>query len=100
MCPLRLILIFLSATLAGFLVLKNLKSQPQILEDHSQDSLNPTSSESSPQPPPTATSLNNKVWGAIGTGFWTCVDMASGRYLWRNLVSSSSSSSSTSKRTN
>ncbi|KAF5954359.1 hypothetical protein HYC85_007215 [Camellia sinensis] len=53
MCPLRLILIFLSATLAGFLVLKNLKSQPQILEeDHSQDSLNPTSSESSPNHPP------------------------------------------------
>ncbi|KAL7247196.1 hypothetical protein ACSBR2_002166 [Camellia fascicularis] len=97
MCPLRLILIFLSATLAGFLVLKNLKSQPQMLEeDHSQDSLNPTSSESSPQPPPTTTSFNNKVWGAIGTGFWTCVDMASGRYLWRNLISSSSSS----KRTN
>ena len=29
MCPLRLILIFLSATLAGFFVLRNLKSQPQ-----------------------------------------------------------------------
>lgn len=27
-------------------------------------------------------------------GFWTCVDMASGRYLWRNLVSSDSSTAS------
>lgn len=43
MCPLRLILIFLSATLAGFFVLKNLKSQPQILEDPSEDSANATS---------------------------------------------------------
>ncbi|KAL6955366.1 hypothetical protein U1Q18_020678 [Sarracenia purpurea var. burkii] len=96
MCPLRLILIFLSATLAGFFVLKNLKSHPEIREDLSYDSLNPTS-ESSTQP----ASLNqsSKFWGAIGTGFWTCVDMASGRYLWRNLVSSSSSSSS-SKRCN
>ncbi|KAJ6859511.1 hypothetical protein NC652_041712 [Populus alba x Populus x berolinensis] len=28
MCPLRLILVFLSATLAGFFVIKNLKSRP------------------------------------------------------------------------
>ncbi|XAR58849.1 hypothetical protein NMG60_11014411 [Bertholletia excelsa] len=84
MCPLRLILIFLSATLAGFFLLKNLKSQPEDVEDHSEDS----ASES----PADAASLNrsSKVWGAMGTGFWTCVDMASGRYLWRNLVSSSS----------
>lgn len=32
MCPLRFILIFLSATLAGFFVLRNLKSQPQDFE--------------------------------------------------------------------
>ncbi|PSS14176.1 Serine/arginine-rich splicing factor like [Actinidia chinensis var. chinensis] len=89
MCPLRLILIFLSATLAGFFLLKNLKSQPEIREDSSEDSVN-SASES----PVKADSVDrsSKVWGAIGTGFWTCVDMASGRYLWRNLVSSSSSS--------
>lgn len=29
MCPLRVILIFLSATLAAFFVLRNLRSQPQ-----------------------------------------------------------------------
>jgi hypothetical protein len=33
MCPLRLILIFLSATLAGFFVLRNLRSQPKIDDD-------------------------------------------------------------------
>ena len=43
MCPLRLILIFLSATLAGFFLLKNLKSQPEILEDRSEDSVNSAS---------------------------------------------------------
>ncbi|XP_057488085.1 uncharacterized protein LOC130774104 [Actinidia eriantha] len=94
MCPLRLILIFLSATLAGFFVLRNLKSWPEIREDRSEDSVNPAS-----ESPEKTDSVNrySKVLGAIGTGFWTCVDMASGRYLWRNLVSSSSSSSSSSK---
>lgn len=33
MCPLRLILIFLSATLAGFFVIRNLKSPQQQLSD-------------------------------------------------------------------
>ena len=43
MCPLRLILIFLSATLAGFFVLRNLNSRPEIREDRSEDSVNPAS---------------------------------------------------------
>jgi hypothetical protein len=34
MCPLRLILIFLSATLAGFFVLRNLKSEQPHLVVH------------------------------------------------------------------
>ncbi|KAK3024384.1 hypothetical protein RJ639_043288, partial [Escallonia herrerae] len=87
MCPLRLILVFLSATLAGFFVLKNLKSQPKFADNAAaaaaDDFVKPG------QPPASANQLS-KVRGAIGTGFWTCVDMASGRYLWRNLVSSSS----------
>ncbi|CAK9142700.1 unnamed protein product [Ilex paraguariensis] len=84
MCPLRIILIFLSATLAGFFVLRNLKSQPQVV--HTDDSVNNPSESSS-----TSDKQSSKVWGAIGAGLWTCVDMASGRYLWRTLVSSSSS---------
>ncbi|XP_059626395.1 uncharacterized protein LOC132269272 [Cornus florida] len=91
MCPLRLILIFLSATLAGFFVLKNLKSQPQIPDGDPppSDSVNPPTDQNK---------SSSKVWAAMSTGFWTCVDMASGRYLWRNLVSSSSSSSSSSSK--
>ncbi|XP_055820677.1 uncharacterized protein LOC129889414 isoform X2 [Solanum dulcamara] len=87
MCPLRIILIFLSATLAGFFVLRNLKSQSNIdpagagANDNRADS--PEGSNSLP--------LSSKVYGAIGKGFWTCVDMASGKYLWRHLVSSPSS---------
>ncbi|KAL1558781.1 hypothetical protein AAHA92_09206 [Salvia divinorum] len=81
MCPLRIILIFLSATLAGFFVLRNLKSSPHLANDDVKEESD--SSDSIP--------LSSKVCAAFGKGFWTCVDMASGRYLWRNLVSSRSS---------
>ncbi|XP_043725138.1 uncharacterized protein LOC122671774 isoform X2 [Telopea speciosissima] len=90
MCPLRLILIFLSATLAGFFVLRNLKSKPETsLSDESDSSFEESSAAAaaaaaeSPSIP-----LSTEVCSAICSGFWTLVDMASGRYLWRNLVSS------------
>ncbi|KAK3022932.1 hypothetical protein RJ639_046750 [Escallonia herrerae] len=89
MCPLRLILIFLSATLAGFFVLKNLKSQPKFADTATTADDSPDDFVKPGQTPASANQLS-KVRAAIGTGFWTCVDMASGRYLWRNLVSSSS----------
>ncbi|XP_023525661.1 uncharacterized protein LOC111789199 [Cucurbita pepo subsp. pepo] len=81
MCPLRFILIFLSATLAGFFVLRNLKSQPQDFEadDNSDAHSNDLSSNST----------SSKVTSAMQSGFWTVVDMASGRYLWRHLFPSS-----------
>ncbi|KAJ7964302.1 putative Methyltransferase-related protein [Quillaja saponaria] len=92
MCPLRLILIFLSATLAGFFVLRNLKSQPhqsEIDEDADNILMNAQTSDSSNP----SFARSSKVRSAIESGFWTCVDMASGRYLWRHLVSSSSKGS-------
>ncbi|XP_043725137.1 uncharacterized protein LOC122671774 isoform X1 [Telopea speciosissima] len=98
MCPLRLILIFLSATLAGFFVLRNLKSKPETsLSDESDSSFEESSAaaaaaaaESPSIPLSTEASAfpGLQVCSAICSGFWTLVDMASGRYLWRNLVSS------------
>ncbi|XP_044495871.1 uncharacterized protein LOC123218473 [Mangifera indica] len=83
MCPLRLILVFLSATLAGFFLIRNLKSQPE----HVLDSDNSSATNSSTHQP-TSTPFS-KVRLTMETGFWTFVDMASGKYLWRHLVSSS-----------
>ncbi|CAL1368509.1 unnamed protein product [Linum trigynum] len=80
MCPLRIILVFLSATLAGFFLVRNLNS-PQTA---------PLPDDSSPAADDSATRFS-KVRSAVESGFWTCVDMASGRYLWRHLTSSSSS---------
>ncbi|CAK9326906.1 unnamed protein product [Citrullus colocynthis] len=80
MCPLRFILIFLSATLAGFFLLRNLKSHPQHLQaddnsdTHSKDLDSNSSSSSS----------SSKV----SSVFRMVVDMASGRYLWSHLFSS------------
>jgi hypothetical protein len=33
MCPLRVILIFLSATIAGFFLLRNLNAEPDLFQD-------------------------------------------------------------------
>ncbi|OVA12653.1 hypothetical protein BVC80_9017g5 [Macleaya cordata] len=83
MCPLRLILLFISATLAGFFVLRNLKSKPEGFD--SDESVKPLDESESYVP------RSTKVMSAISSGFWTCVDMASGRYLWRQLASSKQS---------
>ncbi|KAG6499415.1 uncharacterized protein LOC121993889 [Zingiber officinale] len=72
MCPLRVLLIFLSATLAGFFLLRNLKTQSDLIEEPLEEDF-----------PKEQLSLSNKVCSKIYSGFWTCVDMASGRYLWR-----------------
>ncbi|WJX58447.1 hypothetical protein P8452_43901 [Trifolium repens] len=90
MCPLRLILIFLSATLAGFFVLRNLRSQPQITElDQNNEDTPETETLDSAKPTLNASS-KSKVKVALESVFWTFVDMASGRYLWRQLVQSPS----------
>ena len=79
MCPLRVILIFLSATIAGFFLIRGLKAEPDFQDDDVDDK----GSESPRAPVP----LRSKVGSAMKTGFWTIVDMANGRYLWRTLVS-------------
>ncbi|KAK1283483.1 hypothetical protein QJS10_CPB21g01558 [Acorus calamus] len=73
MCPLRVLLIFISATLAGFFVLRNLRSDPDVDADD-VDGGDRSSS---------AGEGSTGVRSAMRRGFWTCVDMATGKYLWR-----------------
>uniref|UniRef100_A0A6N2LII1 Methyltransferase-related protein n=1 Tax=Salix viminalis TaxID=40686 RepID=A0A6N2LII1_SALVM len=92
MCPLRLILIFLSATLAGFFVIKNLKSSPfsATSDTIDDDSTTTDSNRSSPHASDYYSSSRfSKVKSGVEMGFWTLVDMASGKYLWRQLGFSS-----------
>ncbi|CAA7032337.1 unnamed protein product [Microthlaspi erraticum] len=86
MCPLRLILIFLSATLAGFFVLKKFNST-------SDDPLADPLTDADPAEDSDSDSRFSKVGMAMKSGFWTCVDMASGRYLWNHLCSNPERSS-------
>ncbi|XP_054786505.1 uncharacterized protein LOC129300749 [Prosopis cineraria] len=75
MCPLRFILVFFSAVLAGYFAWRTVRSSPdtRVASDES------TREDKSP----TKNDFNLKQ--AIQNGFWVFVDMASGRYLWRNL---------------
>ncbi|URE11354.1 hypothetical protein MUK42_23494 [Musa troglodytarum] len=73
MCPLRLVLVFLSAALAGFFAWKSIRSPPPSpISDGSREIGD--------------SSIKGRIRGAgkvIENGFWVFVDMASGRYLWR-----------------
>ncbi|KAK0600196.1 hypothetical protein LWI29_012667 [Acer saccharum] len=74
MCPLRFILVFFSAVLAGYFAWKTVQSSPEEVEKIvSEDS----------------TSLKDQqefsLKRVVENGFWVFVDMASGKYLWRNL---------------
>jgi hypothetical protein len=90
MCPLRVILIFLSATIAGFFLLRNLNAEPDLFQDDDAAAAGDDGEES----PRDAAPLHYKVASAAKTGFWTMVDMASGRYLWRTLVAAPAKSES------
>ncbi|KEH23526.1 hypothetical protein MtrunA17_Chr7g0253291 [Medicago truncatula] len=77
MCPLRFILIFFSAVLAAYFAWTTVSSTtPEIdFAAHNHDDK----------------SSSNKGHFSfiqmIKNGFWVLVDMASGRYLWKNLRS-------------
>ncbi|KAF8043574.1 hypothetical protein BT93_A1790 [Corymbia citriodora subsp. variegata] len=76
MCPLRFILVFFSAVLAGYFAWRTVRSSPE-------DEASP------PEPAAEAKSRtedrDSGLRKVIENGFWIFVDMASGRYLWRNL---------------
>eukprot|EP00252_Welwitschia_mirabilis_P020581 TRINITY_DN5073_c0_g1_i1.p1 TRINITY_DN5073_c0_g1~~TRINITY_DN5073_c0_g1_i1.p1 ORF type:complete len:109 (-),score=16.45 TRINITY_DN5073_c0_g1_i1:316-642(-) len=88
MCPLRFILVFLSGLLAGYLAWKSLrcetsKEEEPLVDDSIQ------ADESSEKP----NSFERGI-ATISSGFWIFVDMASGRFLWQNLLCNSQKSKS------
>ncbi|KAL0452900.1 UNVERIFIED_CONTAM: hypothetical protein Slati_1268100 [Sesamum latifolium] len=77
MCPLRFILVFFSAVLAGYFAWKTVATSPK------------ADSTTSDQEENTSTSTIEKqqlhFLKSVENGFWVLIDMASGRYLWRNI---------------
>lgn len=71
-------MVFFSAVLAGYLAWRTVRSSPEV-------DINILLDDS----PIEKTSLKDKdesnLTRSIQNGFWVFVDMASGRYLWRNL---------------
>ncbi|KAJ0014875.1 hypothetical protein Pint_20162 [Pistacia integerrima] len=77
MCPMRFILVFFSAVLAGYFAWRTVRSSSEIDTAISEDSMSETALLKDKQ------EFNFKR--LVQNGFWVFVDMASGRYLWRNL---------------
>ncbi|KAL9279450.1 hypothetical protein AtEden1_Chr5g0097471 [Arabidopsis thaliana] len=72
MCPLRFVLVFFSAVLAGYIAWRTVNSTPELFSD---ELLQAEAKEKQ--------GLDFKR--KMDNGLWTFVDMASGRYLRRNL---------------
>ncbi|KAI3523210.1 hypothetical protein L1887_01268 [Cichorium endivia] len=72
MCPMRFLLVFFSAILAGYIAWKSV----------------PTSSVADDIVSDEDSSIQKQQYNIIKmaqNGFWGFVDMASGKYLWRNI---------------
>ncbi|TQD80434.1 hypothetical protein C1H46_034024 [Malus baccata] len=82
MCPLRFILVFFSAILAGYFAWRTVCSSPDGTDMmiSQLDSTNNENAIGSPKQEEDA--FNSKTM--IQSGFWLFVDMASGKYLWKN----------------
>ncbi|KAL8136287.1 hypothetical protein AgCh_010757 [Apium graveolens] len=68
MCPMRFILVFFSAILAGYMAWRTVRSTA----DADKDDTTVVAKQTNPV----------KI---MQNGFWVLVDMASGKYLWNNL---------------
>lgn len=72
MCPLRFLLVFFSAVLAGYIAWRTVNSTPELCSDE-------------PSPVEANDKQGSNTKRKMENGLWMFVDMASGRYLWRNL---------------
>ncbi|CAN0829882.1 hypothetical protein LINGRAPRIM_LOCUS3084 [Linum grandiflorum] len=84
MCPMRFILVFFSAILAGYFAWRTVSNSPA--DDNSGDT---TADKAATDVKKQESSMVKKIASfllqMIQNGFWVFVDMASGRYLWRNI---------------
>ncbi|CAI0433160.1 unnamed protein product [Linum tenue] len=85
MCPLRFILVFFSAVLAGYFAWRTVNASPDAFAE--PDVSNDSTVDAKKQE---TNMIKVNCYCCpfylqmIQNGFWVFVDMASGRYLWRN----------------
>ncbi|KAK8633824.1 hypothetical protein V6N13_014659 [Hibiscus sabdariffa] len=75
MCPMRFLLVFFSAILAGYVAWRTVRSPPDTDGEVSEDSEKIVIKDTQ----------EFSFKRMVQNGFWVFVDMASGKYLWRNL---------------
>ncbi|KAK3017442.1 hypothetical protein RJ639_007600 [Escallonia herrerae] len=79
MCPLRFILVFFSAVLAGYIAWRTARSSPEARR------IMVVEQDTTPEKVSLEDKQEFRLIKMIQNGFWMFVDMANGRYLWRNL---------------
>ncbi|KAG6546001.1 hypothetical protein Mapa_012663 [Marchantia paleacea] len=79
MCPMRIFLVFFSALLASYFAWRNYNKteKPGIL-DFTEDETEVFGDKAEEN-------SASEVSAKLRSGFWTFIDMATGRYLWQNL---------------
>ncbi|MBA0874377.1 hypothetical protein Goshw_015752 [Gossypium schwendimanii] len=82
MCPLRFLLVFLSAVLAGYVTWRTAHSSSNIDDDGGGNG-NVVSEDSGK-----IVAIEKQEFSSKRNAFWVFVDMASGKYLWRNFKNS------------
>ncbi|XVF06196.1 hypothetical protein REPUB_Repub06bG0026700 [Reevesia pubescens] len=78
MCPMRFLLVFFSTVLVGYVAWRTVHSSSDIYDDNDivfKDSEKIVAKDKQ----------EFRFKKMVQNGFWVFVDMASGRYLWRNL---------------
>ncbi|KAF4397174.1 hypothetical protein G4B88_009020 [Cannabis sativa] len=81
MCPLRFLLVFFSAVLAAYFAWKTTHSSSSSSSSQNLGYKDLTNEKNSSPKEGQETSFKRMVENS----FWVFVDMASGRYLWRNM---------------
>nr|XP_043613376.1 uncharacterized protein LOC122585313 [Erigeron canadensis] len=75
MCPMRFLLVFFSAILAGYMAWKSVRTTSETEDNSFEDDSSVVDKQQS----------QSSIIKIAQNGFWGIVDMASGKYLWRNL---------------
>ncbi|KAL6509620.1 hypothetical protein OROGR_022930 [Orobanche gracilis] len=95
MCPLRFVLVFFSAVLAGYLAWKTVIASSDDESNITTTVVPPPDAAAAAKDPNSSHEKNKNCTARfqkhdfrflkmVGNGFWVLIDMASGRYLWRN----------------
>lgn len=84
MCPMRVFLVLFSAVLACYLAWRNYSKNDVLSLVHESEE---QQSEDSQTVGADGKASKQQICSKLSLSFWTIVDMASGRYLWKGIKS-------------